>query len=159
MLRLNDLNTAVDEVHSYFDKWGDKHLCNGSTDMPDSALHEARLAVHEWTANLVQHADFEERRPLIALKLQKRGDAIHCVIIDNSDGFDLEEQLKESFEKNNVKALPDRGMGLLMLHTCASNLSYEAAKGGRYRLSFQVTPDGGGESPNFLTKDLPRNAA
>jgi serine/threonine-protein kinase RsbW len=135
VLRLSDLDSAVTEVHSYFDEWRKKHARDGS------AVHEARFAAHEWMANLVQHANFRGRRPQIVLDVQRNGAFIRCVITDNSEGFDLEWQLEKAYDQNSVQVLPGRGMGLLMLQACTSKLSYEATERGRHRLSFQVAPE------------------
>ena len=159
MLRLSDLENAVTEVHSYFDEWDEKQ--GGGDDEAanqGNAVHEARLAVHEWMANLVQHANFRGRRPRVDLDVQRNGSSIRCVITDNSDGFDLKRQLEKAYDKNNVQALADRGMGLLMLQACASKLSYEATDEGRYRLSFQVPLDSGSRN-GFNTSITKRDAA
>ena len=61
------------------------------------------------------------------------------MIQDNSDGFDLEEKIQE--RENGLRALPERGMGLLMLNAATESLNYQRADDGMHRLEFSVSAD------------------
>ena len=128
-----DLKTVVDGIHSLFDRIqpGELHPA-----LDETALLQAKLAAHEWTANLVQHADFDGQTPEIIVDVWTEADRIKCVIEDNSKGFDLEEQFAR--RRNGLPSIPERGMGLLMLQACTSELHYEREDGG-CRLQFVVT--------------------
>ena len=132
----DDLNTMIDEVHRLFETWagGDPQFNGGR-----ERLHRAKLAVHEWLANLVQHAQFPDE-PSISLEVHRSTEILECVIEDNSEGFDLAGQL--SVRQKIEDAFPERGMGLLMLHACAHDLTYVRGANGRQKLRFRVTDEG-----------------
>lgn len=131
----SDLNTIIDRIHSLFEAWESRnHQCEREKD----TLCRAKLAVHEWVANLIQHAAFGEH-PEIWLELRARPRAIECVIEDNSDGFDLAGEL--NVRERILEAFPERGMGLLLLQACAEDLSYARNAAGRQRLAFRVADD------------------
>lgn len=133
--RFVQLHTVIDEVHSLFEQWpSDENDPLISLD----AVQRTKLALHEWIANLVQHASFDNRHPEIALDVDTVGATLVCVVEDNSLGFDLDAHLEMA--KDKMQALPDRGMGLLMLRACASELYY--GRGDRInRLKFSVKGD------------------
>jgi serine/threonine-protein kinase RsbW len=135
--RFQDLATVIDGVHAMFDQWPTDHSFNPDVDL--EAVHRMKLAVHEWIANLVQHADFTRRQPDISIDVWVEGNKILCVVEDNSDGFDLDAHLVVS--QAALDALPERGMGLLMLQACASDLYYGQVGDGRYRVKFSVSAD------------------
>jgi serine/threonine-protein kinase RsbW len=131
--RFINLNSVIDEVHSLFEQW--------PTDDRDSrisldAVHRTKLALHEWIANIVQHATFDCERPEIILDVDTVDDKIVCVVEDNSKGFDLDAHLVMA--DADLKHLPERGMGLLMLQACASDLFYGRISDGLNRLKFSV---------------------
>ncbi|MCB0717897.1 MAG: ATP-binding protein [Bacteroidetes bacterium] len=131
--RFLNLNTVIDEVHSLFEQWpSNEHDPRIS---PDS-VQRTKLALHEWIANLVQHASFECSHPEIMLDVETVEDAIVCVVEDNSQGFDLDAHLVMAAE--DLAHLPERGMGLLMLQACATDLFYGRISDGRNRLKFSV---------------------
>lgn len=130
-----NLETIIDDVHGLFDGW-ESHLATCET-ITDDALHLARLAVHEWLANLLQHAEFKELPPEIGLNLQACDDRLKCIVEDNSIGFDLEGYLTDN--PKITMALPDRGMGLLMLRSCTEELRYAKLQGGKQQLEFYVS--------------------
>ena len=129
-----NLDTIIDEVHGLFDGW-EKQLQTYTT-FSIETLHLAKLAVHEWLANLLQHADFQNRLPEIGVCLSPSDDKLWCVIEDNSEGFNLEGYLKDHPKITLV--LPDRGMGLLMLRSCTEELRYEKLQSGKQHLEFYV---------------------
>src|SRR5690606_8454907 len=86
--RFSDPETIIDRVHALFEQW----VADGTFEpgFDGMALHRVRLAVHEWLANLLQHADFADRTPDVSLRVRAEEREIHCVIDDNSEGFDLD---------------------------------------------------------------------
>ena len=138
--RFTDLSTVIDDLHALFDAWGDR----GDLHPPLNEDGEIvlRLAVHEWIANLVQHAAFQSDAPEICLTIQIRPEIIEVTIEDTSQGFDLLGQLEEQSELLSAPAPSERGRGLLMLITCTEALDYQPAGRGRQRLSFELhNPD------------------
>lgn len=129
-----NLDTIIDEVHGLFDGW--ETQLEACTTLSLEALHLAKLAVHEWLANILQHADFKDRRPEVGVYVSPTDDRLWCIIEDNSEGFDLEGYLKDHPKITVV--LPDRGMGLLMLRSCTEELRYEKLKGGIQKLEFFI---------------------
>ena len=135
--RFCELESLVEGVHSVFDRLRADGVQYSGVD--DDTFHRAKLAAHEWAANIVQHASFGNRAPEIDLDVYPNGNKIECVFEDNSDGFDLEAVLEQ--RSNGLNPLPERGMGLLMLSACTSELSYEKTEDGIFRLSFSVYAD------------------
>lgn len=133
--RFVQLHTVIDEIHALFEQWpSDENDPLISLD----AVQRTKLALHEWIANLVQHATFESI-PEITLDVDTVGATLVCVVEDNSSGFDLDSQLEMA--KDKMQALPDRGMGLLMLRACASELFYGRISDRVNRLKFSVKGD------------------
>ena len=131
--RFDDLELMIDQVHALFDGWDDGEVRSGYT---SERLYRAKLAVHEWLANLVQHARFPEH-PEVWLEVSSADSELECVIEDNSEGFDLAGQLRT--RQQIADAFPERGMGLLLLHACAHDLSYMRKEDGWQRLRFRVS--------------------
>lgn len=135
--RFSDPDTLIDRVHSVFDDWKtNKTLPRG---IDSDLAHRLKLAIHEWLANLVQHADFLDRRPDISITIRTAPGGVECVIEDNSEGFDLNGRLTS--KPGVIDAFPERGMGLLMIKACTEELSYEELDDSRHRLQFTVTSD------------------
>ena len=134
-IRFSGLDGAVDVLHARFDAWEVEGAFAASLD--HFGRQVLRLAVHEWLANIIQHASFGRRRPDILLELTCQEEGVRCVIEDNSAGFDFQGQLATQ-ERIVGGAVPsERGRGLLMLIACTDDLAYATA-GGRQRLSFRV---------------------
>ena len=133
----HDPAELIDGVHALFEQWE----ADGTFEPPFDALslQRLKLAVHEWLANLVQHARFDERLPTVTLQLAADGDSVHCIIEDNSEGFDLDGQL--TARHGIFEALPERGMGLLMIKTCTENLSYKQLGPALHCLEFSISAD------------------
>jgi serine/threonine-protein kinase RsbW len=121
----------IDQVHTHFD---------GGPAPSDDESCMSRLLVHEWVANLIQHANFEETEPEIAIRFEKSGSSVRYVIEDNSSGFDLDRYLRAN--ESVSEAMPCRGMGLLMLNACSEHLAYRRLGPQRNRLEFVLRPDG-----------------
>jgi serine/threonine-protein kinase RsbW len=135
VLRYCNLSTVAGEVQAFF---ADR-IASANGAAPDSLLH-LQLAVHEWVANLVQHADFSGRDVLITLSLERTEAGYRVAIADTSAGFDFEERLEQ--RRRELTRLPERGMGLLMVHAAATDIRYER-DGTTNTLSFYVLDDGG----------------
>ena len=135
-----DLDTLAGDVHALFDGWIGATGGDGLEAEPDATtLFRLKLAVHEWVANLVQHARFAGRAPEVTLRLVPTDEGVECTIEDNSEGFDLHGQI--AVRHDLLEPFPERGMGLLMLQACSARLAYGARPGaaGR-RLTFLVAP-------------------
>ncbi|ARA92975.1 ATP-binding protein [Rhodothermaceae bacterium RA] len=133
----HDLDTVVDQIREILDDW------NAQTRIGDSigieTLELLKVAVHEWIANLAQHANFNGHPPQVTFTATPRGRRLECIIEDNSAGFDLEAQLANCAEI--LEAYPERGMGLLMLQACTEELQYASVGEHRQRLHFYIPAD------------------
>lgn len=130
-----DLDALIDQVHALFSRWERDERFAPALEVDD--LHRLKLAVHEWLANLVQHAHFNGHAPEISLSVAVQDEGIQCSISDNSDGFDLDDEL--TLRSTSLESLPERGMGLLMLQACTKRLSYERINGSVQKLEFVVS--------------------
>lgn len=146
--RFCDLSTLAPDVHALFDAWIDeatrddegRYPSGDALPGPDAlTLLRLKLAVHEWVANLVQHARFDGRPPLVTIRLDLVADGVLCEVEDNSDGFDLVAILHERQE--HLEPMPERGMGLLFLQACTARLSYGPLSAGGHRLTIVVAPE------------------
>jgi len=135
---LGDLDVLIDNAHDFFDKLEEIPWVS----LPLRALTHARLVTHEWLANLVQHADFRDRAPHVTIRVELEHSRLRFIVDDNSTGFDFYGQLKSQAEQ--LGALPNRGMGLLMIGACSDELAYQRLRAHWNRLTFTV---GAGEDP------------
>lgn len=139
--RFHDLDEVIDEVHALFRQWDREGLFYPpATPM---LLERVKLAVHEWIANLVQHADFDEENVEICLSMRNCGGRLRCTIEDNSSGFDMNER-KESGRRllrDLLETLPERGMGLMLVEASTEDLTYQRIDANRYLLQFFVSPE------------------
>lgn len=119
----------IDQVH--------RHFAPPTSQSEDEAC-VSRLLVHEWVANLIQHADFLETEPEIAIRFERAGGATRYVIEDNSNGFDLERYLQT--RESSTDVLPARGMGLMMMSSCSEHLAYRRVGPQHNRLEFVLKP-------------------
>jgi len=133
----NDLDRALDEVRPVLDEWVAEQ--DADTAPRDDTVHYTQLVLHEWIANLMQHARFGNRSPAIQITASTRDRHISCVVIDNSEGFDLEERL--SVDEDATDDFPERGMGLRIINACTNQLSYTSTESGRHRLEFTIPAD------------------
>ncbi len=151
--RFCDLTKIIEGVHAIFDQFEIEDGYDPSLNI--ETLLRAKWAVHEWTANIVQHADFNGRNPEVVIDVWTNGgNALECLIEDNSEGFNLEQTLEEKSGELHQAPVPERGMGLLMLNACATDLRYERTEDGRFRLRFTVRGD---QDPHFLIPFLSGN--
>lgn len=152
-LRVHGLDRFVDEVHAQFDAWAtDDAIVH--TIGPDG-LEMLRLAVHEWVANLVQHAQFCGPAELvIALEVIEGG--IRCRIEDSSQGFDFIQQVGAQKSVLDAPAPSERGRGLLMLVSCAEDLDFrQADEDHPQQIAFTVSaPTGDVFADLFRPEDL-----
>ena len=134
--RFNDLYSVIDEIHALFDAWDDAGVFTPPLDCDGMIV--LRLAVHEWVANLVQHAQFASGAPEITIEIEGTDDGVYVVVEDTSCGFDLLGQIEEQHVILDAPAPSERGRGLLMLITCTEELDYRPASSDRQRLSFHL---------------------
>ena len=133
-----NLGTVTDDVHALFDGWDADGTMDASLD-PTGAL-VLRLAVHEWIANLVQHAYFR-REPRIAMDIAFEPAGVAVAIEDSSEGFDFAQQLGTQRALLDSPAPSERGRGLLMLITCADDIGFRPASNGQsQRIAFAIRP-------------------
>lgn len=131
----SDLDTLIDGLHALFAILETQNISGDSVTI--ETILQAKLAIHEWMANLVQHANFRDREPEIALSIAQDGDRLQCSIEDNSEGFELDTFLQQH---KALSPMPDRGMGLLMIQAWAEDLSYTRLSD-KQRLTFFITGD------------------
>ncbi len=152
--RFTRLDSAIDELHALFDAW-DAHGTLAPTLDADGAS-VLRLAVHEWIANLVQHAAFPDG-PEITLEVTVEDDAVRCAVEDSSVGFDFAGQVETQHAVLEAPAPSERGRGLLMLITCTEALAFQpATRDACQRISFCVRAGTGAAlfEPLFRPEDL-----
>jgi len=135
--KFSQLDVVIDELHGMFEEWEREGALLSHLDQDTIQLF--RLAVHEWVANLVQHADFGERDPELIVDVIPNGRRVRCVIEDNSDGFAFPEQI--DVQRNALTPFPERGMGLLMLNAATEYFEYSQTEEGHRRLEFTVSAD------------------
>lgn len=129
-----DLDRALNEVRSELDEWSTEQ-----DEASDETVQYTQLVLHEWIANLLQHADFRGRSPSVHIQLSSENRRITCTVTDNSEGFDLAEHLPAQEEA--MENLPERGMGLRIISACTDRLSYASTESGRYRFEFSIPAD------------------
>lgn len=135
--KYTDLNRALDEVRSILEEWS---ASLEEKSAPDAeTVRYTQLVLHEWIANLLQHADFRDRPPTVEIRLGTENRHIICTVTDNSEGFDLAEQLPTQEEM--MDDLPERGMGLRIINACTDSLSYTSTEAGRHRFEFSIPAD------------------
>ena len=134
--KYTDLDRAVDEVQSLSDTWPVARL-NGSLDA--EMIHCTSLVLHEWIANLHQHADFCGDAPTVEVRLAVQERRVHGSVVDNSEGFDLDAHSPS--EDEDLDVLPERGMGLRIIKTCTDDLSYTQTGEGLYCFDFIIPAD------------------
>ena len=148
-----DLDRVVDGVHAAFDAWTESGAFDRALS-PDG-VEVFRLAVHEWVANLVQHAVFPGPTE-VSFGVTVFDDGVRCAIADTSAGFDFVGTVAEQQTQLEGPAPSERGRGLLMVLKCAEDLAYErAADGSSQRVAFTVRRTGIGSMAHlFRAADL-----
>lgn len=133
----SDLDHALDEVRTVIETWSAS--MDGSAGPSGETIQYTQLVLHEWIANLHQHADFDDPSPFLRLRLTCEDRQICCVVVDNSSGFDLTDRLP--VEQEAMEDLPERGMGLRIIDACTDTLSYAPTNGGCHRFEFSIPAD------------------
>ncbi len=131
------LDAIMDELHALFDSWESDGALFSHLDADTVQL--LRLALHEWVANIVQHADFDRNEPRVTLQVIPNGRRVKCVIEDNSNGFPFMKEL--ALREKTLEPCPERGMGLLMLDAATESFTYTRSEDGRQKLEFTVSGD------------------
>lgn len=130
-----NLDTLIDAVHDLLSSW--RADDNVFSSLDEQVVYQFEVAVHEWMANLVQHARFRNGSAVVQLRVWPDGDGVRCLIEDNSEGFDMDAHLKH--DPAYFSTFPERGMGLLMLKMSTQDLCYQRLVNGRNKLSFFVS--------------------
>jgi serine/threonine-protein kinase RsbW len=133
----SDLNHALDDVRAMLQEWC-RQFDEASAPRPET-IRYTQLVLHEWIANLLQHADFEDRCPNVRIRLRAENRHVNCSVIDNSEGFDLADRVPSRDEE--LENLPERGMGLRIINACTDELSYTSTNTGRHRFEFSIPAD------------------
>lgn len=131
----SDLDTLVDRGHTFLNEIADAPWLS----LPHRTLAQAHLVTHEWLANLVQYADFGDKAPSVSLRIQVERGRTRFMIDDNSTGFDFHARMQ--VQKKTLRALPNRGLGLLMIAACTEELSYLRIGPSHHRLIFAIPTD------------------
>lgn len=132
-----DLDRALNELPTVLENWtdGQANPCPS-----EETVHHARLVLHEWIANLHQHAEFNDCIPTVEVRLTSVDRHISCSVTDNSEGFDLEKHLPKQ-RQEVAEVLPERGMGLRIISACTDSVSYTPTEDGHHRFEFFIPSD------------------
>jgi len=133
----SDLDHALDEVRSVIEQWSTS--LDEAPELDGETIQYTQLVLHEWIANLLQHADFGGRPPAIRIRLATEHTHVRGIVEDNSTGFDLTSRLPT--EDEALDELPERGMGLRIINACTDHLSYDSTDEGLYRFEFSIPGD------------------
>ncbi|MEF8815156.1 MAG: ATP-binding protein [Salinibacter sp.] len=131
-----DLDRAINEVRSLSEEWP---ASSEIVTLDDETLHCTCLVLHEWIANLHQHARFQKNTPMVKIQLTCEAGRVACFVLDNSDGFDLTSYLPADDE--DLEPFPERGMGLRIIETCTDELSYAPTEDGLHCFEFIIPAD------------------
>ena len=131
---------AIDQLHKELDLWQEHPSFKqiASTNL----FPRLQLAIHEWIANLVQHASFptENKEAIITLTFTSPKQ-VSVEIKDFSNGFDFINQIETQRERRQEDYFLERGFGLLFLETLVDKVDYKRAKEGINYLTFQLSTD------------------
>ncbi|MCS7081739.1 MAG: ATP-binding protein [Bacteroidetes bacterium] len=136
-MRFHNLETITEELLDQFAHW----LAQPDGLMRvlgEEGLLKLRLIVHEWVANLVEHAVFNGKGPEIVLEFETtepRG--VCCRIYDNSLGFDWDRCAQQSAALDDLEA--ERGRGLAFIQALSKRVLYQSREGWN---CFQVWVEG-----------------
>lgn len=134
-LYLGSLDKIIDRLQELFDQWERQGIFPAIVQM--DMLHRARLAAHEWIAHLVQHANFQDRMPQIALSVWVEGEKLCCLITDNSSGFKLEAYPSHAPD-TFYEVMPERGMCWLLIEACTERRAYRPLGNQGFELEFSI---------------------
>lgn len=135
--RFSDLELAIDDTHALFEEWITE--TDAVDDAVSTTLCHARLVLHEWLANLIQHADFQGRTPEVSIRVRPASDTVRCVVVDNSNGFEFTHCL--DVQAADALPFPERAMGLRFIDACTESLSYHRTDGGLHQFEFSISTD------------------
>lgn len=130
----DDLDRAIEGTQSLFEEWVN---APSAGDLDEETLHHAKLVLHEWLANLAQHAEFAGRAPDVRVNVRLRQEELQCAVTDNSSGFELEAALNE--QNTDCEPFPERMMGLRIIDACTEELSYVHVTETQHRLEFSIS--------------------
>lgn len=118
--RYDDLDEALDSTRALLERLSSGH--EAAVQPSPQAIRHAQLVLHEWIANLIQHATFEEPvRLVVHVHADER--FFYGKVVDTSEGFDLAACLRK--QQDGADALPERGMGLRIIDACTDSYAYE----------------------------------
>lgn len=135
----SSLSASIDELHEVLDDWSSHNGLQQA--LEPGAIERMRLAVHEWVANLVQHADFSDGHPDVEFSVAIENGRVKVIVIDNSNGFDLDSQGELRKQALADTILPERGMGIPIIMACTDDLRYRCRENGVNRMEFYVADD------------------
>ncbi len=139
-LTLTPGEAAIEELHAWFAEW-EEHPAFTLLKEHD-VYYRLQLALHEWVANLIQHARFGVDDPAISIHLRFLNPLkVHGVVMDNSIGFDFDHHLEEERDRRTEEFFHERGLGLLILETAVSNLNYICSQNSLNYLTFEISID------------------
>ncbi len=131
-----NLDRALEDLRTSLTDWADTRT---NDDPSAETIRYTRIVLQEWLANLSEHGHFATRPPTVEIQLRTTNQDVHCEVLDNSEGFDLETVLPSSNEP--IDGLPERGMGLRIMDACTQSLSYTTREDGRHCLAFSIPAD------------------
>lgn len=134
-LYLGTLDKIIDRLQELFDQWETQEVFPPPIDT--AMLRQARTAAHEWIAHLVQHAHFGDRVPQIALSVWVEGEALCCLIADNSSGFPLDAYPSHPLDDGS-EVMSERGMSWLLIQACTRHLTYRPLGNQGFELEFSI---------------------
>ncbi|GEM_PF-799972 len=137
-LHLTPGEDAIEELHAWFGEWLE-HPAFALLKEHD-VFYRLQLSLHEWIANLVQHACFGVAEPAISIYVRFLNPLkVQCVVADNSIGFDFDHHIEQERDRRNEEFFQERGLGLLILETSVSNLNYICSEQGINFLTFEIS--------------------
>jgi len=117
-----DLDAAIDDIRCVLQRTSGSSSVAPPASVSDDVLEYTRMVLHEWLANLVQHASFAAADPWVEVHVEFSDRHVFCAITDNSCGFDLTRQL--DLQEQAPSPFPERGMGLRIIRACTETVSY-----------------------------------
>lgn len=134
-LPLTTLVRIIDCLHERFATWTTQEVLAPAIDA--DVLCRAHLAAHEWLADLIQHADFQDRLPQIAFSVWTDGNRLRCLIADNSEGLDHIDQ-EPGLLPAECEAMPEPVMRWLFIRACTDRVAYRPFGNQGYGLEFSI---------------------
>lgn len=126
------LDEAIDDIRGVLQRSTPNGALDGLS-VDEDTLEHARLVLHEWLVNLIQHAVFQGKRPYVEVTLEFANRHVSCCVIDNSEGFDLQAQLE--LQEAASPPFPERGMGLRFIDACTRKVTYQTRADGLQQFS------------------------